>query len=134
MVDINWMSQIEDMQIMKDEIIARQFGQQDPVLAYKKEGFEMFDNMINKIQESTCKILLNAQITHEPPQPEQKPIKILFTGKELTPEEREAQKNKHTLRIQKTIVNESPKVGRNDPCPCGSGKKYKNCCWNKDNG
>ena len=133
MVDINWMSQIEDMQIMKDEIISRQFGQQDPVLAYKKDGFEMFDNMIDKIKEGTCKILLNAQITQEPIQPQPKPIKILFTGKELTPEEREKQKNNHTLKIQKTIVNDKPKAGRNDPCPCGSGKKYKNCCWDKDN-
>ena len=133
MVDINWMSQIEDMQIMKDEIISRQFGQQDPVLAYKKDGFEMFDNMIEKIKESTCKILLNAQISQEPVEPEPKPVKIVFTGKELTPEEREKQKSKHTLQIQKTIVNDKPKAGRNDPCPCGSGKKYKNCCWDKDN-
>lgn len=133
MVDINWMSQIEDMQIMKDEIISRQFGQQDPVLAYKKDGFEMFDNMVEKIKESTCKILLNAQISQEPVEPEPKPVKIVFTGKELTPEEREKQKSKHTLQIQKTIVNDKPKAGRNDPCPCGSGKKYKNCCWDKDN-
>ena len=129
MVDINWMAQIEDMQIMKDEIIARQFGQQDPVLAYKKEGFEMFDLMVEKIKDNTCKVLLNARITQEPVEnPEPKPVKIVFTGKELTPEERAAQKNKHTLQVQKTVVNEGPKVGRNDPCPCGSGKKYKNCC------
>ncbi len=128
MVDINWMAQIEDMQIMKDEIIARQFGQQDPVLAYKKEGFEMFDMMIDKIKENTCKVLLNARITQEPVQPEPKPVKIVFTGKELTPEEKAAQKEKHTLHVQKTVVNDGPKVGRNDLCPCGSGKKYKNCC------
>ncbi len=128
MVDINWMSQIEDMQIMKDEIISRQFGQQDPVLAYKKEGFEMFDNMIDKIKENTCKILLNAKIQQAPPEPEAKPVKIVFTGKELTPEEKAAQKAKGKLQIQKTIYNEGPKTGRNDLCPCGSGKKYKNCC------
>lgn len=133
MVDINWMSQIEDMQIMKDEIISRQFGQQDPVLAYKKEGFEMFDNMINKIRESTCKILLNAQIQQAPPEPEAKPVKITFTGKELTPEERAAQKKKKELKVQKTVYNDKPKIGRNDLCPCGSGKKYKNCCYNIDN-
>ena len=128
MVDVNWMAQIEDMQIMKDEIIARQFGQQDPVLAYKKEGFEMFDLMIDKIKENTCKVLLNAKITQEPVEPEPKPVKIVFTGKELTPQEREAQKNKNTLHVQKTVYNDGEKIGRNDPCPCGSGKKYKNCC------
>lgn len=132
MVDINWMSQIEDMQIMKDEIISRQFGQQDPVLAYKKEGFDMFDNMIYKIKENTCKVLLNAKIQQAPPEPQPQPVKILFTGKELTPEERAAQKAKGKLQVQKTVYNDKPKAGRNDPCPCGSGKKYKNCCWDKD--
>ena len=96
MVDINWMSQIEDMQIMKDEILSRQFGQQDPVLAYKKEGFEMFDNMIDKIKENTCKVLLNAQIRERPSEPAPQPVKIVFTGKELTPEEKaEAEKKKN---------------------------------------
>lgn len=129
MVDVNWMSQIEDMQIMKDEILSRQFGQQDPVLAYKKEGFEMFDNMIDKIKESTCKVLLNAEIRQRPQESAPKPVKIVFTGKELTPEEKakEAEKKKK-LQVQKTVYNNKPKAGRNDPCPCGSGKKYKNCC------
>lgn len=130
MVDINWMSQIENMQIMKDEILARQFGQQDPIFAYKKEGFDMFDSMVAKIKEMTCKTLLNARIRREPaPQPA--PAKIIFTGKELTPEER-AKKEKAKLKVQKTVINDKPKAGRNDPCPCGSGKKYKNCCWDKD--
>lgn len=132
MVDINWMSQIEDMQIMKDEILSRQFGQQDPVLAYKKEGFEMFDNMIDKIKENTCKVLLNAQIRERPSEPAPQPVKIVFTGKELTPEEKAEAEKKKKLHVQKTIYNNKPKAGRNDPCPCGSGKKYKNCCWDKD--
>ena len=132
MVDINWMSQIEDMQIMKDEILSRQFGQQDPVLAYKKEGFDMFDNMIDKIKETTCKVLLNAKIQQTPQVAQPQPVKILFTGKELTPEERAQKQNKAKLQIQKTIYSDKPKAGRNDQCPCGSGKKYKNCCWDKD--
>ena len=133
MVDINWMSQIEDMQIMKDEIISRQFGQQDPVLAYKKDGFEMFDKMVEKIREGTCKILLTAQIQQAPKeQPQPTPVKITFTGKELTPEERAKQKEKGKLKVQKTVYNDKPKAGRNDLCPCGSGKKYKNCCWTAD--
>ena len=133
MVDMYWMSQIENMQIMKDEILSRQFGQQDPVLAYKKEGFDMFDNMIDKIKETTCKVLLNARIQKQPPAPAPEPVKILFTGKQLSPEERKAQKEKQKLQVQKTVYNDKPKAGRNDPCPCGSGKKYKNCCWDKDN-
>ena len=132
MVDINWMSQIEDMQIMKDEILSRQFGQQDPVIAYKKEGFEMFDNMIDKIKENTCKVLLNAQIRERPQEPAPQPVKIVFTGKELSPEEKKEAEKKKKLHVQKTVYNDKPKAGRNDPCPCGSGKKYKNCCWDKD--
>ena len=136
MVDLNWISQIEDMQIMKDEIISRGFGQQDPVMAYKKEGFDMFDAMVSKIKEMTCKILLNAQIeSHQPVQEQPKPFTINFVGKQLTPEERAAAeaKKKGKLVVQKTVVNEGEKIGRNDPCHCGSGKKYKNCCWAKDN-
>ena len=135
MVDINWMSQIEDMQIMKDEIISRQYGQQDPVLAYKKEGFDMFDSMVEKIRETTCKILLNAQIQQPPQEPEPSHVKITFTGKQLTPEERAKQKEKkqQRLQVQQTVVNTQPRIGRNDLCPCGSGKKYKNCCGRNTN-
>ena len=136
MVDMNWIGQIEDMQIMKDEIISRQFGQQDPVLAYKKEGFALFDTMVDKIREMTTKILLNAQIQEPQRQPEQpKPFTVNFVGKQLTDEERAEKeaKKKGRLEIQQTVVNENSKVGRNDDCPCGSGKKYKNCCWAKDN-
>lgn len=132
MVDINWMTQIENMQIMKDEIISRQFGQQDPVLAYKKEGFEMFDNMIDKIKDDTVRALLNVRVQAQPEELEPQPVKIVFTGKELSPEEK-AKKEKKKLIIQKTVMIDKPKVGRNDPCPCGSGKKYKNCCWLIDN-
>ena len=134
MVDFNWIGHIEDMQIMKDEILARQFGQQDPVLAYKKEGFDLFDKMIDRIRENTVKVLINTKIEAKPQEPEQRTYQVVVTGKELTPEEKakkEAEKKKKTF-VQKTVVNESPKVGRNDPCPCGSGKKYKNCCWGKD--
>ena len=134
MVDFNWIGHIEDMQIMKDEILARQFGQQDPVLAYKKEGFDLFDKMIDRIRENTVKVLINTKIEAKPKEPEQRTYQVVVTGKELTPEEKakkEAEKKQKPF-VQKTVVNESPKVGRNDPCPCGSGKKYKNCCWGKD--
>ena len=128
MVDLNWMSHIEDMQIMKNEIFARGFGNQDPVLAYKKDGADMFDNMIYQIKELTCYTLLNNKLRRvdEPQAPQQPQYNVVITGKELTPEERAKQRKKP--QVQKTVVNDSPKVGRNDVCPCGSGKKYKNCC------
>lgn len=127
MVDANWMNHIEDMQIMKNEIFARGFGNQDPVLAYKKDGYDMFDNMIYQIKEITCYILLNNKLQRAPePPPQQPQYTVVMTGKELTPEERAKQRKKP--QVQKTVVNTDTKIGRNDPCPCGSGKKYKNCC------
>ena len=131
-VDMNWMNHIEDMQIMKNEIFARGFGNQDPVLAYKKDGFEMFDKMIDKIKEMTVYILLNVKI--QAPQSQmsepvrQQSYNVVVTGKELTPEERAKQRRENKPFVQKTVVNTEKKVGRNDPCPCGSGLKYKNCC------
>ncbi len=126
MVDLNWMGHIEDMQIMKNEIFARGFGNQDPVLAYKKDGFEMFDNMIDKIKEMTVYTLLNVKV-EAPPQPQaQQSYNVVVTGKELTPEERAKQKTKPF--VQKTDVRNGRKIGRNEACPCGSGLKYKNCC------
>lgn len=126
MVDIHWMSQIEDMQIMKDEVLSRQYGQQDPVLAYKKDGFEMFDAMIDKIKDTTCRFLLSAKIqsqSEEQSQPQ--PVRVNFTGKKLSKEEKEKSQK---LITQNTVSLNKAKAGRNDPCPCGSGKKYKNCC------
>lgn len=128
MVDFNWMNHIEDMQTLKNEIFARGFGNQDPVLAYKQEGVEMFENMVDKIRSLTGLFLLNARVEEPQTAPAQPQYTVVMTGKELTPQERAAQKQKQKLRVQQTVVNEEKKIGRNDPCPCGSGKKYKNCC------
>ena len=120
-VDTNWMNHIDDMQTMKNEIFARGFGNQDPVLAYKKEAYEMFDNMIEKIRETTCVLLLNTSVEvkrHEPT-----PAPKMTEAKVYDPVEKPK-----TTEKQKTVVNDEKKVGRNDLCPCGSGKKFKNCC------
>ena len=123
-VDTNWMNHIDDMQIMKNEIFARGFGNQDPILAYKKDGYEMFDKMVDKIRETTCLLLLNAnvEIRRREPAPntnlKNAEAKTYDPKKDDRPQER---------KIQKTVVNTEKKIGRNDPCPCGSGKKYKNC-------
>ena len=120
-VDSNWMNHIDDMQTMKNEIFARGFGNQDPVLAYKKEAYEMFDDMIEKIRETTCIVLLNTSVEVKKKEPENKPQTT--EAKTYDP-----MKKPVTNEKQKTVVNTTKKVGRNDPCPCGSGKKYKNCC------
>ena len=126
-VDTNWMNHIDDMQIMKNEIFARGFGNQDPILAYKKDGFEMFDKMIDRIRETTCLVLLNTKIEVRRPEPKPETTLKNTEAKKYDPSERPQER-----KIQKTVVNTTKKVGRNDPCPCGSGKKYKNCCMLKE--
>ena len=127
-VDSNWMNHIDDMQIMKNEIFARGFGNQDPILAYKKDGFEMFDKMVDRIKETTCLVLLNTNIEIRRREPAKEENNLKNTKAEkYDPSERPQER-----KIQKTVVNTERKIGRNDLCPCGSGKKYKNCCMLKN--
>ena len=118
-VDSNWMNHIDDMQTMKNEIFARGFGGQDPIIAYKKEAYDMFDEMTEKIKETTCIILLNTKIEIRRPEPVQPPK--MTEAKVYDP--KQPQTNEKQVTVKKT----EKKIGRNDPCPCGSGKKYKNC-------
>ena len=134
-VDSNWMNHIDDMQIMKNEIFARGFGNQDPILAYKKDAYEMFDNMIEKIRETTCVLLLNTSIEVKRPEPKPMQVQTKFTEAKVedvpasrrTPAQNSIPERPQEIKKQTTIVNTEKKIGRNDPCPCGSGKKYKNC-------
>lgn len=123
-VDSHWTNHIDDMQILKNEIFSRGFGNEDPVLAYKKDGYAMFDEMIRKIREMTCMILLNINFEVKKEEPVQRPT--------FTPVNRRTdlfdKPKKEKIEVQKTVVNTEKEIGRNDPCPCGSGKKYKNCC------
>ena len=128
-VDQKWMEHIDNMDELKNGIGLRAYGQKDPVVVYRMEGFDMFDQMVQDIKFDVVKLLMHAskrdegasrkeaaKITNEGLQ--QKTAIELVDGK-LSPKEG---------GLNKTVVNESPKIGRNDPCPCGSGKKYKNCC------
>ena len=118
-VDRAWMEHIDAMTTLRHEIGAQSFGRQDPIIAYKREGFEMFDQMITKIRENISKVLLHLErptIQIRPAAP--KPTELVASS---------GNKPAKTER-QKTVVNTEKTVGRNDPCPCGSGKKYKNCC------
>ena len=127
-VDQKWMDHIDNMDELKKGIGLRGYGQQDPVVQYRLEGTEMFDDMIEDIRMDVVKILLNIR-KKEGPIERTETTKVTGASLEDTAinlvdgniSEKEGGMNK-------TVVNEGPKVGRNDPCPCGSGKKYKNCC------
>ncbi len=125
-VDERWMDHIDAMDELKDGIGLRAYGQKDPVVQYRIEGFDMFDQMIADIQLNVVKILMNARKREGAPI-RQESVKITGEGFEDTNISLKgaapAGEKNHT-----PIVNTEPKIGRNDPCPCGSGKKYKNCC------
>ena len=126
-VDQKWMDHIDNMEELKEGIGLRAYGQRDPVALYRIEGFDMFDQMVEDVKQDVVKLLMNVQKPKE--------IKRTQTVKIMTEKLQENSKTPNSDKVKnietetKTpIVNNGPKVGRNDPCPCGSGKKYKNCC------
>ena len=120
-VDSKWMDHIDTMDVLRREIGLKAYGQQDPVIAYKREGFEMFDNMINNIHEETVGLLMHLNVERAPVKRES------VNGGEMIAS---SGGGKPVKAQPKTATNKD--IGRNDLCPCGSGKKYKNCCWEKD--
>ncbi len=124
-VDQKWMDHIDAMDELKDGIGLRAYGQQDPVVKYRIEGMDMFDEMVLDIKHDVVKMLMNLRRQEEVKREEAAKITgaALQTIKGLDNDQQQVKSE-----INKTVVNEGPKVGRNDPCPCGSGKKYKNCC------
>ena len=123
-VDEKWMNHIDSMDELKNGIGLRAYGQQDPVVKYRIEGMDMFDEMISDIKVDVTKILMNIRQQGEAKR--QETVKI--TGAALEAIHSVDGGSKIGTDVDRTIRNEGPKVGRNDPCPCGSGKKYKNCC------
>ena len=110
-VDSKWMEHIDAMDQLRQGIGLRSYGQQDPVRAYQMEGFDMFDEMTHTISEETVKFLYQVQ---NPEKVQRKRVaEPISTSAD---------------NVQKPIVKKEKKIGRNDDCPCGSGKKYKKCC------
>ena len=118
-VDEYWMDNIDAMDDLKQGIRLRAYGQTDPVVAYKREGFQMFDGMINAIREETVRRLYLFRLRTEEDVKRKQVAKITATGG-----------SDKTVKRQPVV--KKVKVGANDPCPCGSGKKYKHCCRDKD--
>ena len=114
-VDEKWMDHIDAMDQLRYGIGLRAYGQRDPVIEYKFEGHQMFEDMIKSIQEDSVKFVLKSHID---PNRAPKRQKVAEPVNEVYSDE---------PKSKKTVVKKQ-KVGRNDPCPCGSGKKYKNCC------
>ncbi|MBE5737241.1 MAG: preprotein translocase subunit SecA [Clostridiales bacterium] len=110
-IDTKWIDHIDSMDQLRKGISLRSYGQIDPVVEYKKEGFEMFEDLTAAIQDDTITLLLKAEL-------------------QKVPQKQEERKDLQTNQTGPMMPKKSAKqeIGRNDPCPCGSGKKYKNCC------
>ena len=119
-VDEYWMDNIDAMDDLKQGIGLRAYGQHDPVIAYKEEGYEMFQAMVTAIREETVRRAFLVRLAPKQEVKREKVAKETGTGAATnTP-------------VKKQPVRKEKKVGPNDPCPCGSGKKYKKCCMHKD--
>ena len=136
-VDMRWMDHIDAMDQLRDGIGLRAYAQRDPVNEYKLESYDMFEEMVHLIREDTVRYLYQIRIEKAPER--QATAKVTSTNQPAeggAPAQRQAARLNSRLNARPTVNNgpaQTPvkvgkKIGRNDPCPCGSGKKYKNCC------
>ena len=128
-IDAQWKDHLLALDHLKQGIGLVGYGQKDPLVEYKKESFDLFQAMLDRIDTFTIRSLFNLQVVAEqaPEQLQQRrrsrPTSMTFTG----PNQGAAAAGEEAART-KTITRDQPKIGRNEPCPCGSGKKYKKCC------
>jgi len=110
--DSRWMNHIDDMDQLRQGIGLQAFGQRDPVVEYRMQGYDMFNEMTESIREETVRMLMHVRIEEKVER--EQVAKVTGTNRDDS--------------ANAPVVRKSEKVGRNDPCPCGSGKKYKHCC------
>jgi preprotein translocase subunit SecA len=129
-IDAQWKDHLLSIDHLKQGIGLVGYGQKDPLVEYKKQSFDLFQEMLDRIDTTTIRSLFNLQIvTEQPPEvlqqrrPLRRPSQLQFTG----PNQGAAAAGEEAGKVR-TITRDQPKVGRNEPCPCGSGKKYKKCC------
>ena len=125
-VDQKWMDHIDAMDELKNGIGLQGYGQKDPVVQYRIVGTDMFDEMIEAIKVDVVKLMMNLRQQKDLRRAEQ--ARITNTALQAINSVDGGQSTLENPDIDRTVRREEPKVGRNDPCPCGSGKKYKNCC------
>ena len=118
-VDSKWMDHLEEMDELKGYVGLNSYAQRDPVAIYRLESAEMFAHMSDEIKEETVLAVLAVV-------PKVQSTERVQLAKET------GTSGDGTVRRRPVVINRAKQVGRNDYCPCGSGKKYKNCCWGKD--
>jgi preprotein translocase subunit SecA len=113
-IDTAWIEQLHNMDVLREGIGLRGWGGRDPLIEYKIEGYAMFQEMMRGVREQIISMILKVQVSGEMEQPQPQKRNVTYGGPQQT---------EKRMPVQQAI-----KVGRNDPCPCGSGKKYKKCC------
>ena len=124
-IDRYWMEHLDNMQDLREGISLRNLAQRDPLVEYKNEGFRLFDSMLRSIDDNTVNRFFKVRVVKREDQLRM-PVKTEKEQVKSLNDNRPGQVEK-----QQTVKRSSTKVGRNDPCPCGSGKKYKKCCYPK---
>ena len=137
-IDARWIDHLKTMEALREGIGLRGYGQKDPKQEYKKEGFVLFGEMMASIQKNVCEKLFHVQIragSRSCPGDPRRPAPLVPSDDRIRRRrrrQRSGQARRRADGAQKTarprpVRRAEPKVGRNDPCPCGSGKKYKKC-------
>jgi len=119
--DKQWIDHLQNMDALRQAIGLRGYGNKDPKQEYKREGYEMFVEMIDSIQRNVLQRTFKVQLE-----------KGTDIGRVRPRKQRQTVEGRGEARQRRTVKRDQPKVGRNDPCPCGSGKKYKKCCMSKE--
>ena len=120
-VDNHWMEHLDAMDMLREGVGLRAYGQKDPLVEYKFEAFDMFEAMIEAIEDDVVKYMYRVNVVSQPMMTMDDPLEnATMNNPTVDTTDGEA--------VKEPVVNKGPEIGRNDPCPCGSGKKYKNCC------
>ncbi|NQT58839.1 MAG: preprotein translocase subunit SecA [Bacteroidetes bacterium] len=129
-IDSRWQDHLETMEALREAVYLRSYAQKNPLLEYKIEGFDIFETMLGDIKKSITKLALRVQISEKPTIPQRKTRIVQDTSEQhsnitqFSTQGATAQGESSSVQVHRHV----DKVGRNDPCPCGSGKKYKHCC------
>ena len=138
-LDEKWRDHLNELILLRSGIGLRSYGQRDPLIEYKKEAFTLFESMMESLGKQAIGLFMRAEIVRKPPEPEQQKVEAVQTSHQATSAYEQAKAGSPTARAPAAPPPEHPsanqpvrrdgeKVNRNDPCPCGSGEKYKKCC------
>lgn len=135
-IDIRWQNHLEELEDLRDSVALRSYAQKNPLLEYKLEGFDIFDEMLDKIRTAVIKTIVSVKIRTNPVDSPRQTRRVQESHSSVEQFNEKARSQMQMARDSKEngnvspvqVIRNAPKVGRNDPCPCGSGKKYKNCC------